>query len=85
MTEQVEAWIAEFERTRKSIDAALAQLSDDQFRTRLTPATNSCALIVKHLAGTCARDGRTGSPPTARSPTATAMGSSRMTVRAGPN
>ncbi len=45
------AWMSEFARTRKQIDGALAQLSDDQFRTRLSPQSNSCALIVKHLAG----------------------------------
>ena len=47
----IAAWIAEFNRIRKQIDDAVGQLSDDQFRTRLTPQTNSCALIVKHLAG----------------------------------
>ncbi len=47
----IAAWIAEFTRTRKQIDDAVSQLSEDQFRTRLTPQTNSCALIVKHLAG----------------------------------
>jgi hypothetical protein len=45
------AWVGEFRRAKTQIDTALAQLSDDQFRTRLTPDTNSCALIVKHLAG----------------------------------
>ena len=47
----IAAWLAEFSRSRKQIEDALAQLTDDQFRTRLTPGTNSCALIVKHLAG----------------------------------
>ena len=47
----IEAWIAEFTRARKQIDDAVGQLTDDQFRTRLTPQSNSCALIVKHLAG----------------------------------
>ena len=47
----IAAWSAEFTRARKQIGDAVAQLSDDQFRTRLTPQTNSCALIVKHLAG----------------------------------
>jgi uncharacterized damage-inducible protein DinB len=47
----IAAWVAEFRRAREQIDKALTQLSDDQFRTRLTPTTNSCALIVKHLAG----------------------------------
>ena len=45
------AWAAEFGRARRQIEGALAQLTEDQFRTRLTPQTNSCALIVKHLAG----------------------------------
>lgn len=47
----IAGWTQEFERTRLLIAAAVGQLSDDQFRTRLTPGTNSCALIVKHLAG----------------------------------
>jgi uncharacterized damage-inducible protein DinB len=53
MTEStvIEAWIGEFTRARKQIDDAVSQLSDDQFRTRLTPRTNSCAIIVQHLAG----------------------------------
>jgi hypothetical protein len=45
------AWVGEFRRAKTQMDTALAQLSDDQFRTRLTPDTNSCALILKHLAG----------------------------------
>lgn len=45
------AWTAEFARTRKQIEGAVSQLTDDQFRTRLTPQTNSCAMIAKHLAG----------------------------------
>jgi len=45
------AWLAEFARARKQIQDAVGQLSDDQFRTRLTPWTNSCAIIVQHLAG----------------------------------
>lgn len=51
MSTAIAAWIGEFERTRSLIAAAAGQLSDDQFRTRLTPGTNSCAIIVKHLAG----------------------------------
>jgi hypothetical protein len=53
MNEQavIAAWLAEFSRAKKQIDDAVSQLSDDQFRTRLTPGSNSCALIVKHLAG----------------------------------
>lgn len=45
------AWVSEMRRCKAQMDTALAQLSDDQFRTRLTPGTNSCALIVKHVAG----------------------------------
>ena len=45
------AWLKEFRATKAQIDAALAQLSDEQFRTRIAEGTNSCAAIVKHLAG----------------------------------
>jgi hypothetical protein len=45
------AWLAEFRRAKAQIDTALLQLNDEQFRARLTPQTNSCAIIVKHLAG----------------------------------
>jgi hypothetical protein len=51
METAIAAWVGEFERTRSLIAAAVGQLTDDQFRTRLTPETNSCAIIVKHLAG----------------------------------
>jgi uncharacterized damage-inducible protein DinB len=47
----IAGWVAEFRRTRKQVEDAVGQLTDDQFRTRLTPHSNSCALIVKHIAG----------------------------------
>lgn len=52
------AWLAELARQRGYIEGAVRQLSDDQFRARPGgtgaaegAAVNSCAVIVKHLAG----------------------------------
>lgn len=46
-----DAWIAEFRDAKKKIDAALAQLSDEQFFQRPAPNINAVAHIIKHLAG----------------------------------
>ncbi|MBX3377629.1 MAG: DUF1572 family protein [Phycisphaeraceae bacterium] len=56
------AWLAELAKQRAYIEGAVGQLSDDQFRARPGgtgaaegtaegAAVNSCAVIVKHLAG----------------------------------
>lgn len=49
-----EAWAAEFRKQKSYIDGAVRQLSDEQFRARPGgggSGVNSCALVVKHLAG----------------------------------
>lgn len=51
-----EAWLAEFAKQKAYIVGAVGQLSDEQFRASPAPgaggaAVNSCAMIVKHLAG----------------------------------
>ena len=40
-------------------DKAMAQVDDAQFFTRIDADANSIALIVKHVAATCDRDGPT--------------------------
>ncbi len=46
-----EAWVAEFRKQKGYIDGAVTQLSDEQFRARPGEGVNSCAIVVKHLAG----------------------------------
>lgn len=49
-----EAWAAEFAKQRWYIEGAVKQLTEEQFRARPGGAgggVNSCAMIVKHLAG----------------------------------
>jgi hypothetical protein len=44
-------FLAEFEKTRKICEAAIAQLSDAQLHERINPHQNSVAVIVQHIAG----------------------------------
>lgn len=47
----IAAYQVEFRRQKAYIDGAVAQLSDEQFRTRPAPNLNAAAMIIKHLAG----------------------------------
>lgn len=54
-TDPLSAWLTASAETiasyRKMIDAAVAQLSDDEFFARPSPHLNSVAVLLRHLAG----------------------------------
>ncbi|HVX86958.1 MAG TPA: DUF1572 family protein [Phycisphaerae bacterium] len=47
----LQAFEADFQKTKSMIDCSLAQLSDDDLHYQLNPLQNSPAAIVQHLAG----------------------------------
>ena len=47
----MEPFASEFRRYRRMLEDAVAQLSDEQLFTRLSPGENSAADLWKHLAG----------------------------------
>lgn len=61
---------------KRLAEGAMAQLKDNELFIALDPEANSIAVIVKHMAETCARALQISSPAMARRPTAIAMRSS---------
>lgn len=47
----IDMCVAEFDKTRRMCEAAIAQLSDAQLHVRINPHQNSIAVIVQHMAG----------------------------------
>lgn len=43
--------IDEFQKTKKTAEAAMSQLTDDQLHIRINPHQNNIAVIIQHLAG----------------------------------